>query len=83
MLHPTKKTTYFTKVGWPTSWINKAKAIITKEWVDNYKPKAASAPSIVDPEEDDNDNSVRQLSVIFDYWTGTDVSLYLHRLCQL
>jgi len=58
VLHPTKKTTYFTKAGWPTSWIDEAKAIITKEWKDNYKPKAAPAPSVVDPVEADDDNSV-------------------------
>ena len=59
VLHPTKKTTYFTKAGWPTSWIDEAKLIITKEWIDNYKPKAAPAPSVVDPVDDDNDNLVK------------------------
>ena len=58
MLHPTKKTTYFTKAGWPPSWIDEAKAIIMKEWIDNYKPKAVPAHSVVAPLEEDNDNSV-------------------------
>ncbi|KAG6913469.1 hypothetical protein DXG01_006653 [Tephrocybe rancida] len=36
VLHPTKKTSYFVKAGWPQEWITMAEDILRMEW-QHYK----------------------------------------------
>ncbi|TDL14359.1 hypothetical protein BD410DRAFT_690262, partial [Rickenella mellea] len=35
-LHPRYKTTYFTRQGWPTEWIDNAIALLRAEYEKNY-----------------------------------------------
>ncbi|KAJ3490696.1 hypothetical protein NLJ89_g11414 [Agrocybe chaxingu] len=46
ILHHRHKTAYFIKAGWLESWIETAKDLARKEWVENYKPRrVATLPS--------------------------------------
>ncbi|KAI0718451.1 hypothetical protein C8T65DRAFT_570710 [Cerioporus squamosus] len=48
-MHPGYKLNHFRKVGWPEDWIAVAETMIRDEWETYYKPQAAPAPPIVDP----------------------------------